>query len=33
MTKDKIKILLDKIKEVIKDEAAHPSLVSLVKLD
>lgn len=30
MTKDKIKILLDKIKEVIKDANAHPSLISLV---
>jgi len=30
MTKDKIKGLLDKIKEVIKDVNAHPSLISLV---
>jgi hypothetical protein len=30
MTKDKIKNLLEKIKEVIKDENAHPSLISLV---
>ena len=32
MTKDKIKSLLDKIQEVIKDTNAHPALVSLVLL-
>ena len=30
MTKDKTKVLLEKIKEVLKDPNAHPSLISLV---